>query len=62
MFISHDLGVVRHIADQILVLYLGRTVEQGPKTQIFESPRHPYTRALLAATPQVDPAMWGASG
>jgi dipeptide transport system ATP-binding protein len=51
LFISHDLGVVRHIADEVLVLYFGRVAEQGPKTAIFAAPLHPYTRALLAATP-----------
>jgi dipeptide transport system ATP-binding protein len=56
LFISHDLGVVRHIADEIMVMYLGRPVEQGPREAIFERPRHPYTRALLASTPTVDPA------
>ena len=53
LFISHDLGVVRHIADEVLVLYLGRPVEQGPKEVLFGRPLHPYTRALLAATPSV---------
>ena len=56
LFISHDLGVVRHIADEVMVMYLGRTVEHGPKETIFAGPRHPYTRALLASTPAVDPA------
>ncbi len=56
LFISHDLSVVRHLADDVLVLYLGRTVEQGPKDAIFEAPRHPYTIALLGSTPSVDPA------
>jgi dipeptide transport system ATP-binding protein len=56
LFISHDLSVVRHIAHDVLVLYCGRPVEQAPKTQIFEQPRHPYTRVLLAATPSIDPA------
>ncbi|MBL8670008.1 MAG: ABC transporter ATP-binding protein [Alphaproteobacteria bacterium] len=55
LFISHDLSVVRHIADEVLVMYLGRTVEQGPKATIFARPRHPYTKALLASTPAVDP-------
>ncbi len=54
LFISHDLSVVRHMADDIMVMYLGRPVEQGSKTQIFTTPRHPYTRILLAATPTVD--------
>jgi dipeptide transport system ATP-binding protein len=51
LFISHDLGVVRHIAHEVLVLYLGVAVEQGPKAPIFELPLHPYTQALLASTP-----------
>jgi dipeptide transport system ATP-binding protein len=55
LFISHDLGVVRHIAHEVMVMYLGRVVEHGPKEAIFAGPRHPYTRALLAATPVVDP-------
>ncbi len=56
LFISHDLSVIRHIAADILVMYLGRAVEQGPKEPIFAKPMHPYTRALLASTPHVDPA------
>jgi dipeptide transport system ATP-binding protein len=51
LFISHDLAVVRHIAHDVLVLYLGVAVEQGPKAAIFASPLHPYTQALLASTP-----------
>ncbi len=54
IFISHDLSVVRHIANDLMVMYLGRPVEQGEKTIIFERPAHPYTRALLASTPSVD--------
>jgi dipeptide transport system ATP-binding protein len=56
LFISHDLSVVRHIADDVMVMYLGRPVEQGPGEAIFAQPRHPYTQALLASTPAVDPA------
>jgi dipeptide transport system ATP-binding protein len=56
LFISHDLGVVRHIADEVMVMYLGRTVEHGSKETIFGGPRHPYTKALLASTPAVNPA------
>jgi dipeptide transport system ATP-binding protein len=51
LFISHDLGVVRHIAHEVLVMYLGHAVEQGPKARIFARPLHPYTQALLASTP-----------
>ncbi len=54
LFVSHDLGVVRHIADDVLVMYLGRTAEQGPKEALFAQPLHPYTQALLAGTPSVD--------
>ena len=51
LFISHDLGVVRHIAHDVMVMYLGHTVEHGPKDAIFDKPLHPYTQALLASTP-----------
>lgn len=51
LFISHDLGVVRHIAHDVLVMYLGHTVEQGEKNTLFNQPLHPYTQALLASTP-----------
>jgi dipeptide transport system ATP-binding protein len=53
LFISHDLSVVRHIADEVMVMYLGRPVERGTRDAIFEDARHPYTRALLASTPKV---------
>ena len=51
LFISHDLAVVRHIAEDVLVMYLGLAMEQGPKERIFGAPLHPYTQALLASTP-----------
>jgi dipeptide transport system ATP-binding protein len=54
LFISHDLSVVRLISDEVMVMYLGRPVEQGKKNVIFDTPLHPYTMALLAATPHVD--------
>ena len=57
IFISHDLGVVKHIADRILVFYLGRVMEYGTTRAIVHDPRHPYTRALIAATPVPDPAV-----
>jgi dipeptide transport system ATP-binding protein len=56
LFISHGLSVVRHIADEVMVMYLGRPVEQGARDEIFGNPRHPYTRALLSATPIADPS------
>jgi dipeptide transport system ATP-binding protein len=55
LFISHDLSVVRHIANDVMVMYLGRSVEYGTRDQIFNNPRHPYTRALLGSTPSTDP-------
>jgi dipeptide transport system ATP-binding protein len=55
LFISHGLSVVRHICDELIVMYLGCTVEQGEKQRIFDRPLHPYTKALLASTPFVDP-------
>jgi peptide/nickel transport system ATP-binding protein len=55
LFITHDLSVVRYLADQVAVMYLGQIVEQGGTERIFEGPRHPYTRGLLAAVPSVDP-------
>jgi dipeptide transport system ATP-binding protein len=55
LFISHDLSVVKHIANDVMVMYLGRVVEQGTRDDIFSSPQHPYTRALLSATPAPDP-------
>jgi dipeptide transport system ATP-binding protein len=55
LFISHDLAVVRHIAHNVLVMYLGLAMEQGPKEKIFGRPLHPYTQALLASTPGLGP-------
>jgi peptide/nickel transport system ATP-binding protein len=56
VFISHDLNVVQYISDRVLVMYLGRVAEIGPIEAIFERPLHPYTRALLASRPSMDPA------
>ncbi|SEI58362.1 dipeptide transport system ATP-binding protein [Azotobacter beijerinckii] len=55
VFISHNLAVVRHIADRLLVMYLGRPMELGPAERIYRKPLHPYTQALLAATPSLHP-------
>jgi len=55
LFISHDLSVVKHIADEVMVMYLGRPIEYGHRDNIFSQPHHPYTRALLSATPIADP-------
>lgn len=54
IFISHDLSVVRHVADEVAVMYLGRIVEHGDAADVFEGPRHPYTAALLSAAPTLD--------
>ena len=54
LFISHDLSVVRHIADRVVIMYLGRVVESAPTDQVFANPRHPYMQALLAEIPRLD--------
>jgi oligopeptide/dipeptide ABC transporter ATP-binding protein len=55
LFISHNLSVIRHISDEIGVMYLGELVEQGTREQVFHSPLHPYTQGILAASPKLDP-------
>jgi peptide/nickel transport system ATP-binding protein len=57
LFISHDLGLVRHLADQVVVMYLGKVMERGPTDAIFAPPYHPYTEALLSAIPIPDPTV-----
>ncbi|MCA9505548.1 MAG: ATP-binding cassette domain-containing protein [Myxococcales bacterium] len=59
LFITHDLSVVRYLAHEVAVMYLGRIVERGPTERLFAHPAHPYTRALLAAIPSIDPARRG---
>ena len=54
LFISHDLGVVRHLSDRVVIMYLGRIVEEGPAEALFDAPNHPYTQALLAEIPRLD--------
>ncbi|MBL8381031.1 MAG: ABC transporter ATP-binding protein [Burkholderiales bacterium] len=53
LFISHDLGVVRHLSDRVVIMYLGRVVESAPTTAVYEEPNHPYTRALLSEVPSL---------
>ena len=56
LFISHDLAVVKHMCDRVAVMYLGRVVEEADAVQLFANPRHPYSQALVSATPELDPA------
>jgi oligopeptide/dipeptide ABC transporter ATP-binding protein len=62
LFIAHDLDLVRHLCDRVLVLYLGRVMETGRTAEVFASPRHPYTRALLASVPRIRPVPAHARG
>lgn len=57
LFVAHDLAIIREIADKIAVMYLGRIVEYGPVKEVYETPRHPYTRALMSAVPVPDPSI-----
>jgi len=57
IFISHDLSIVKHFADRVMVMYLGQVVEEGSIDDVFGAPKHPYTKALLSATPVADPSV-----
>jgi peptide/nickel transport system ATP-binding protein len=54
LFISHDLGVVEHLSDRVIIMYLGRVVEEAPSETIFSRANHPYTQSLLASVPRID--------
>jgi oligopeptide/dipeptide ABC transporter ATP-binding protein len=62
LFVTHDLGVVRHMSDRIAVMYRGRIVEAGPCETVSGRPAHPYTKALIAAVPGTDPSLRGGRG
>jgi len=55
LFISHDLGVIQHMCNEVAVMYTGRVVEQAPRVRLFTNPLHPYTKALLSSVPSADP-------
>lgn len=59
LFVAHDLAVVRHVSDRVMVMSLGRIIETGPTDEMFSAPRHPYTQALLSAVPTPDPTLRG---